>query len=234
MDPIRAEALKRQAAEHALGQVESGMVVGLGTGSTVAHLLELLGSRLQSGELNDVRGIPTSRWTEAHAARLGIPLATLAEHDRIDLTIDGADEVAPSVDLIKGMGGALLREKMVAQASERVLIIADGSKTVERLGTLSPLPLEVVSWGHEAHVRFVGTVGGEASVRRTEEGAPYLSDNGNMILHCRFADGIPDPAALDAALRARAGVVETGLFLGLADEAVIASEEGVARIGRSR
>jgi ribose 5-phosphate isomerase A len=231
---LDAEALKRHAAEAALAHVESGMVLGLGTGSTVAHLLDLLGGALAAGSLTDIVGVPTSVQTERHAGRLGIPLVGLADRARIDLTIDGADEVSPELDLIKGAGGALLREKMVAQASDRLLIIADQRKVVERLGTVCPLPVEVVSWGWQAHVDFLRGWGGEVTMRRGEDGRPVLSDNGQLFLDCRFHGGIGDPAALDGALAARAGVVESGLFLGLAQEALIASAKGVERVRRGR
>jgi ribose 5-phosphate isomerase A len=226
-----AEALKRRAAEAAFAQVESGMVLGLGTGSTVAHLLDLLGAALESGTLRDVVGVPTSVPTERHAERVGIRLVALADRARIDLTIDGADEVSPELDLIKGAGGALLREKMVAQASERLLIIADERKRVERLGTVAALPVEVVAWGWEAHVAFIREWGGEARLRVTD-GEPVLSDNGQLFLDCGFPGGIEDPEGLDRALSWRAGVVESGLFLGLADEALIASAAGIERMLR--
>ena len=229
---LDAEALKRRAAEAAFERVESGMVLGLGTGSTVAHLLDRLGDALETGVLADIVGVPTSRRTEEHAGRLGIPLVGLADRARIDLTIDGADEVSPELDLIKGAGGALLREKMVAQASERLLIIADERKVVARLGTVSALPVEVVSWGWEAHVSFLRSWGAEATLRRGAGGEPVLSDNGQLFLDCRFEDGIEDAAALERALSTRAGIVETGLFLGLAGEALIASDEGVRSVGR--
>lgn len=232
MKALDAEALKRRAAEAAFERIESGMVLGLGTGSTVAHLLDLLGEALTTGSLVDVVGVPTSLRTEEHAERLGIRLIGLADRPRIDLTIDGADEVSPELDLIKGAGGALLREKMVAQASERLLIIADERKVVDRLGTLSALPVEVVSWGWEAHVAFLRSWGAEATLRRGASGEPILSDNGQRFLDCRFEGGIEDPPALEQALSTRAGVVETGLFLGLASEALIASDEGVERMTR--
>jgi ribose 5-phosphate isomerase A len=146
--------------------------------------------------------------------------------------VDGADEVTPSLDLIKGMGGALLREKIVAQASERFVIIADEGKAVQRLGTRSPLPVEVVDWGWAGHVAELEARGADVTLRTLEDGRPFVSDNGNLILHCRFPDGIADAPALDAALHARAGVVETGLFLGLATEAILAGPEGVRRLGR--
>jgi ribose 5-phosphate isomerase A len=227
LNAVDAEALKRRAAEAAFARVRSGMVLGLGTGSTVAHLLDLLGEALTSGDLEDIVGIPTSVQTEEHAGRLGIPLVRLHERASIDLTIDGADEVSPELDLIKGAGGALLREKMVAQASEQLLIIADERKVVERLGTVSPLPVEVVSWGWEAHVAFLREWGAEATLRLTPDGRPARSDNGQLFLDCRFEGGIEDPRALDRALSKRAGIVESGLFLGLADEALVASAAGV-------
>lgn len=231
MNPATAERLKRRAAEYAVERVRSGMVLGLGTGSTVAHFLDLLGERLVSGDLTRVVGVPTSRWTEAESGRLGIPLTALADHSHLDLTVDGADEVDPRLDLVKGMGGALLREKMVAQASKAMLVIADEAKEVGRLGTRSPLPVEVVPWGWESHARFLTETGADVALR-TDGGTPYVSDNGNYILHCRFPEGIDDAHALEEALQARAGVVETGLFLGLASEVVIAHADGVRVLGR--
>lgn len=221
------ESLKRAAASRAVEEVRSGMVLGLGSGSTVAHFLDLLGRLLASGELRDVVGVPSSVGTETAARGLGIPLTTLEEHPRLDLTVDGADEVSPRLDLIKGMGGALLREKMIAQASNRFVIIADEGKAVERLGTLSPLPVEVVDWGWGGHVSFLEGRGASVRQRVEEDGSPFRSDNGNIILHCRFPDGIPDPGMLDTDLRARAGVVGTGLFLDLADVAIFAGPDGV-------
>jgi ribose 5-phosphate isomerase A len=221
------EGLKRRAAEAALAQVKSGMVLGLGTGSTVAFLLDLLADALASRALTDVVGVPTSQQTERRAQAIGIPLIGLAERDRIDLTIDGADEISPSLDLIKGGGGALLREKMVAQASDRVVIIADAAKRVARLGVSFALPIEVVRWGWESHARYLAEWGAAASLRALPDGAPVATDNGLYVLDCRFAEGIEDPPALEDALARRAGVVETGLFLGLAHEALIATSSGV-------
>lgn len=222
-----AEALKRQAAAHALEFVESGMVLGLGTGSTVAHFLVLLGKKLEQGDLTRVSGVPSSVRTGREARQAGIPLVSLADHPHLDLTVDGADEVSPALDLIKGMGGALLREKMVAQASERFVIIADAGKSVDRLGTLSPLPVEVVDWGWSGHVTFLEGVGAEVITRRLDDGPPFKSDNGNIILDCRFPYGIDDPAHLEESLRNRAGVVVTGLFLGMATDAIMAGPNGL-------
>jgi ribose 5-phosphate isomerase A len=224
------DALKRAAAESALSHVRSGMALGLGTGSTVRHLVDLLGEAVRSGALTDVVGVPSSIQTETQARSVGISLIGLADRVSLDLTIDGADEISPELHLMKGMGGALLREKMVAQASERVLIIADDSKVVDRLGTASPLPVEVVEWGVHAQVRFLERLGATVSVRTTDEGIPTRSDNGNLFLDCRFPRGLEDPHEVESRLRERAGVIETGLFLGIADEALIASGSGVRSV----
>ena len=226
------DELKRAAAEEALGSVRSGMVLGLGTGSTVKHLVDLLGARLTSGELTDIVGVPTSVRTELQARELGIPLAELSAYPRLDLTIDGADEVSPELDLIKGLGGALLREKMVAQASDALLIISDDSKLVDRLGQKAPLPVEVVEWGWDAHPPFLEGLGATVSLRTGADGEPVWSDNGTLFLDCTFPGGIEHPETLEATLLGRAGVVDTGLFLGMASAAVIASEAGVHTMRR--
>jgi ribose 5-phosphate isomerase A len=227
------EDLKRRAATAAFAYVQSDMVLGLGTGSTVSHLLDLLGTAVSSGALSGIVAVPTSVRTETRARELGIELIGLHERATLDLTIDGADEVSPRLELIKGGGGALLREKMVAQASDRLVIIADAAKAVDWLGTTFPLPVEVVRWGWEAHLSFLTEWGAQVTPRAHADGTLVESDNGQILLDCRFADGIVDPEALEAALASRAGIVETGLFLGLATEALIASEDGVIRIGGS-
>jgi len=224
LDP---EVLKRQAAARALEEVESGMVLGLGTGSTMAHFLELLADAIRNGTISDVRGLSTSVRTDRRARELGIPMTTLAEVHQADLTVDGADEISPELDLVKGMGGALLREKMVAQASDRMVIVADERKLVARLGTRSPLPIEVVSFGWVVHVPVLESFGGEPSLRSFDDGIPYKTDNGNLILDVRFPRGIDDPEGLDRALHARAGIVETGLFLGMARRAIVAEVGGL-------
>ncbi len=210
------------------------MVLGLGTGSTVAHFLELLGAKLQQRALTDVVGVPSSIRTGREARTAGIPLTSLAEYPRLDLTVDGTDEVTPSLDLVKGMGGALVREKMVAQASDRFVIIADAGKAVDRLGTVSPLPIEVIDWGWNGHILFLEGLGAEVSARTFDDGLLFKSDNGNLILDCRFPDGIEDPETLHEALKARAGVVETGLFLGMAEEAILAGVDGIRVLRRAR
>ncbi len=217
---------KQRAAEGSLKFVRDGMVIGLGTGSTADFFLQALASALRDGRLKGIRGIPTSRQSERRANDLGIPLITLAEA-RPDMTIDGADEVDPQLNLIKGLGGALLREKIVAQNSGKLIIIADAGKAVPQLGMKSPLPVEVAQFAHDMHASFFRSLGAAPTLRTTQGGAPYVTDNGNYIYDCRFT-AIENAAALDAALGARAGIVETGLFIGVAGIALIADENGVA------
>ena len=206
--------------------VSDGMVVGLGTGSTADLFLQALAAALREGRVKNVRGIPTSRQSERRAQHLGIPLTTLGESARPDVTIDGADEVDPRLDLIKGLGGALLREKMVAQDSKKLVIIADAGKAVSKLGTKAMLPVEVVQFAHEAQAAFLCSLGATPSLRRSAD-AVFVTDNGNYIYDCRFPDGIDDAADLDLKLRRRAGVVETGLFVEMASVALVADEERV-------
>lgn len=213
--------------------VKDGMVVGLGTGSTADLFLQALAAALKEGRVRDVRGVPTSRQSERRAQHLGIPLTTLPECPHPDVTIDGADEVAPNLDLIKGLGGALLREKMVAQDSKRLVIIADAGKAVRQLGTKAMLPVEVVQFAYEAQEAFLRSLGAVPALRRSAD-AVYVTDNGNYIYDCRFQGGIADPSKLDLTLRRRAGVVETGLFVGMAHVALVADEAGVdERVRRS-
>jgi ribose 5-phosphate isomerase A len=219
---------KQRAAEAALKFVRSGMVVGLGTGSTADQFLQALSAALKAGSIRDIRGVPTSRQSEKRAEALGIPLATLAQCPHPDVTIDGADEVAPNLDLIKGLGGALLREKIVAQNSRELVIIADSGKAVAKLGTHSMLPVEVVPFAHEVQEGFLQSLGAMPVLRRSADGAAFVTDNGNYIYDCRFVNGIDRPGELEEHLRMRAGIVETGLFLGIAKIALIADESGVA------
>ncbi len=223
------DSLKRAAAAAAVELVCDGMLLGLGTGSTADHALELLGERVAEGLA--ITGVPTSERTAARARELGIPLQQFEPGLRLDLAIDGADEVSPQLDLIKGLGGALLREKQVESCAERLVIIIDDSKLVERLGR-GPLPVEVATEEADATLAALRALGCEAELRR-EAGAVFVTDNGNWIAHLRFADRIPDPAALDARLQALPGVIDTGLFLGLADIVYSASPAGVKRLTRT-
>jgi ribose 5-phosphate isomerase A len=226
------DALKRAAAEAAVALVQDGMVVGLGTGSTAAFAVEALGRRHREG-LRFV-AIPTSERTAAQARAVEIPLTFFAEHRRVDLTIDGADEVERgTLDLIKGLGGALLREKIVAAASRRLAIVVDGSKLVDRLGTRTPVPVEVVAFGLEATWAALETLGASARLRLSPAGEPFVTDSGNRILDCSFGP-IADPAGLEERIRRVVGVVESGLFVGRTDAVFVADASGVHRLDRPR
>lgn len=228
------EAQKRQAAQRAGELVTSGTFVGLGTGSTVRYLLEHLAAKLAAGQLREVVGVPTSEDTAARCRTLGIPLTTLDEQPNLSLCIDGADEVGPGLDLIKGLGGALLREKLVARAARRFVVIADASKRVRKLGTRAPVPVEVVPFGWTTHDAFFRKLGADPVLRRAPDGRPVVTDGGHYIVDCRFAHGLKDPRAVARALAARPGVVEDGLFLGMAHSAYIATPQGVTTITRRR
>lgn len=229
---MNADDYKRQAAERAVGLIEPKMKVGLGTGSTAAHLVDLLGARVKAG-LNIVC-VPTSEATAAQARSLGIPLATLDDEPVLDLTIDGADELDRSLNLIKGGGGALLREKIVAMASEQMVVIADQSKLVETLGKFS-LPVEVVRFGFTATRNMIADYAadagctGEINLRLGRDGQPYVTDGGNYIFDCAFGK-IEEPELLDGLLKLIPGVVENGLFIGIASKAIIAGPSGVVEI----
>jgi ribose 5-phosphate isomerase A len=217
---------KREAAERAVDLVQPGMVVGLGSGSTAALVVRHLAALRAQGRLTDVVGVPTSLETEALARELGIPLTTLEEHPVLDVTIDGADEVAPDFSLIKGGGGAHLREKVVAQASRREVIVVDAGKLSPKLGTRWPVPVEVLPFGWRSQALFLESLGARVTVRQGRDGAPFRTNQGNLVLDCAFGP-IEAPEALAARLDARAGVVEHGLFLGLATDLVIAGPQGV-------
>lgn len=224
--------LKKQAACHALTYVRNGMVLGLGTGSTTAYFIDLLGQELQKGELEGICGVPTSEGTVARARALGIPLTTLTEHPRLDLAVDGADEVDPDLNLIKGLGRALLREKIVEMHADRLLVIVDESKVVTRLGR-GPLPVEIVPFAADVHVRWLNTLGCRAELWRETDGSPVTTDNGNLLVRCWFPDGIADPHNLARALADRPGIVEHGLFLDMATDVIVAGSEGIRLMERA-
>ena len=221
------EDFKRAAAARALEQVRPGSVVGLGTGTTMAHFLELMGEAVAAGRLPGVRGVPTSEATRTRALELGIPVTTLEQDPDLDVAVDGADEVDPQGRLIKGMGGALLREKIVADAAGGIVVIVDEGKLVPRLGTRSPLPVEVVPFGWSRHRAAIEALGGRPELRKDHSGEPARTDNGHLLLDVRFPDGIEDPEHVDEVLSRRPGVVETGLFFSLTREVLVSGSDGV-------
>ncbi len=229
---------KELAARSALQYVHSGMTLGLGTGSTTAYFIDLLGERIQAGGLKDIRAVPTSEASAARARQLGIPLVTLGECWRVqppphlDLAVDGADEVDPQINLIKGLGRALLREKVVVVHARRFIVIVEETKLVPRLGTRGPLPVEILPFEAEAHIAWLNSLGCRAELWREDDGHPAVTDNGNFLVRCWFDGGIPDVRLLDRRLADRPGIIEHGLFLDLATEVVAAGVDGVRVLTR--
>ncbi len=222
------EAEKRRAGEAAAREIESGQRVGLGTGSTAACFLRALAARIRGREIRDVAGVPTSDRTAALARDLGIPLTDLNGIHHLDVAVDGADEVDPRRNLVKGLGGALLREKIVAAASRRFLVIVDTSKLVDRLGTSSPVPVEILPFGWRATRARIESDRVHPSLRE-EHGQPFRTDSGNFIVDCTIDGGVEDPEALAAAWDAVPGVVGHGLFLGMAHAVLVGEADGVRR-----
>jgi ribose 5-phosphate isomerase A len=223
-----AEQLKEVAAVAAAAQLQNGMIVGLGSGSTARLLVSAIGRRVAEGL--KIIGIPTSEQTADQAEKLGIPLATLGDYPTIDVTIDGADEVElGTLDLIKGGGGNQLREKIVAIAGPRMVVIVDESKIVSQLGTKAKVPVEVVQFGWQATARHLTNLGGIPGMRMTADDKPFITDGGNYILDCAFGP-IASASELARAIDGVVGVVEHGLFIGMATEVLIGSSEGVTRM----
>ncbi|MBI1277117.1 MAG: ribose-5-phosphate isomerase RpiA [Anaerolineaceae bacterium] len=222
--------LKRQAAERAVEFVQSGMVVGLGHGSTAIWATRRIAELIKSKELTDILAVPCSAQTEADARELGIPLTTLEQHPNIDLTIDGADEVAPNFDVIKGGGGALLREKIVAQASKREIIVVDESKLSPALGTKWAIPVEVIPFGYGSQKAFLESLGAKVVVRQKDD-KTFYTDQGNLILDCNFG-AISNPAGLAQRLKERTGIVEHGLFIRLVSDVIVAAASGTRELKR--
>ena len=231
--PKNSNELKQAAAIRAVDFIESGMAVGLGTGSTATYVVREIALRMQDGRLRDLTGVPTSERTGRLAAELGIPITTLNDCYNLDVTIDGADEVDPNLDLIKGAGGAHLREKMVAAASKKLVVVVDESKRVEKLGSKAAVPVEVVRFGWKSQIPFLEGLGGQPTLRISEGGELFITDEGHYILDCRFQE-IPDPALLQLSLNNRAGVVEHGLFLGMASVVVVGTENGIQILQRGK
>jgi len=226
------DELKKKAAIQAVDLIESGMVLGLGTGSTAKFAVERIAERIQAGDLQNIIGIPSSDRTEKLARRLNIPLTDLETHPEIDLTIDGADEVDPDLNLIKGGGGALLREKIIAQVSRINIIIVDESKLSPQLGTKWALPIEVVPFARKTELIFLESIGGSVILRVDENNAPFLTNQQNFILDSHFGR-ISDPDGLVSRLNDRAGIVEHGLFLGLATDVIVAGREDIRHLRRN-
>jgi ribose 5-phosphate isomerase A len=222
------EELKREAATAALDTLKSGMVVGLGSGSTAYFAIVGLGMHLAEGSLTDIVAIPTSESTAQLARQHHIPLGTLDEHPVIDITIDGADEIDPHLNLIKGLGHALLREKIVVSSTKRFIVISDDRKLVDHLGMIAPVPVEVIRFAERPVSDYLQGLGCR-TVLRLQDGQPRITDEGNIIVDCYF-DGIGDPFQLAEAIRKRPGVVEHGLFLQMATDAFVSSQDGVQHI----
>ena len=234
--PLAPETLahyKASAAHYAVTFVASGMKIGLGTGSTAIFATRRIAELYANGALRDILAFPTSQATAAEAIRLGIPMMAEDMPYALDITIDGADEIDPQFNLIKGGGGALLREKIVAQASARVIIIADETKLSPCLGTRWHVPVEVIPFGWQAQARFIETLGARWTMRKHSDGAPFVTDSGNLILDCNFGP-IADTQHLADALAQRAGIVEHGLFLALATDLIVAGANGIEHKTRAR
>lgn len=225
---MSADAQKQQVALEAVKHAQSGMTLGLGTGSTANYVIHALGEALKEGRIKDVKGVPTSQATAKLAQSVGIPLVDLGHG--VDLAIDGIDEVTDALDATKGAGGALLREKVVEARATTLILVGDASKRVSRLGENFPIPVEVLQFGSEAAARDLEKLGCRA-VLRERGGAPFLSDNGNYVIDCRFETAF-DPATVGSAINNVPGVLEHGLFLGLASLVLIASEEGIVTLER--
>lgn len=223
--------LKRKAARHAVSFIRSGMIVGLGTGSTSRFAVQRLGELLRDQDLHDITGIPSSLQTEKLAQQVGIPLADFSDHGTIDITIDGADEVDPDLNLIKGGGGALLREKVLAQNSRRNIIIVDEGKMADHLGQKWAVPIEIVPFARRCVADFLKTLGASVSMRKSIDGTPFWTDQHNQILDADFGV-IAEPHELAAALSARAGVVDHGLFLDLASDVIVAEPKRIRHLQR--
>ena len=223
--------LKKMAAEKAVEWVETGMIVGLGTGSTAAFAVSAIGERMKTEGLSII-GVPTSQRTFEQATELGIPLATLEEQPKLDVAIDGADEIElSSLNLIKGAGGALLREKLVEVSADKLIIIADSTKKVDKLGTKFALPVEIVRFGWKSTTSRVEALGCKPVLRTTESGDPYITDEQHYIIDCQFGP-MDDPVAIANALKGTAGVVEHGLFIDMVYEAIVATDTGIEVLGK--
>ncbi|KAK8797936.1 ribose 5-phosphate isomerase [Blastocystis sp. subtype 4] len=225
---MNVEALKKQAAVEAVNEIKDEKVIGLGTGSTTRYAVEEIGLRLKDGRLRDIVGVATSENTRELAERVGIPLMNINDVEKIDLTIDGADEVDDNLQLVKGRGGALFREKMTELLTTKFIVIVDQTKRVSKLGEKCPIPVEVVRFGYLSTQRRLSQFG--TPVLRSDphdSGKPYVTDNGNYILDLAVSGGIEDPAKMDRDLKTVTGVVDHGIFINMATKVIIAAEAGI-------
>jgi ribose 5-phosphate isomerase A len=230
LDPVKL--MKQQVGKAAADRVQSGTIVGLGTGSTTAFTIQFLGDRLKSGELKDIKGVPTSFQASVLAKQYGIPLTTLDEIDHIDIAIDGADEVDPQKNLIKGGGAAHTREKIVDSLADQFIVVVDRSKLVDRLGSTFPLPVEVLPMAITPVMQAIEKLGGQPELRMgVKKDGPVITDQGNMVLDVKFA-AIDNPAELEKTLNNIPGVLENGLFVGVADLILIGEIQDGAPIVR--
>lgn len=220
-------SLKAKAARAALSYVEDGMILGLGSGSTTRIFIDLLGMQVQENQLKHIVAVPTSESSAEQARNWGIPLTSLDEISYLDLAVDGADEVDPQLNLIKGLGKALLREKLVEIHARRLLVIVDESKLVQFLGQRGPLPVEITPFGAQATLRWLNTLECRAEQWFLDDGSPLVTDNGNYYVRCWFAEGIAQPYELSQLLNAWPGVVENGLFLDMATDVLVAGIQGI-------
>lgn len=218
--------LKMEAALTAIAFIEDNMTIGLGSGSTAKIFVDLLGDKIRQGLLKNIIGVATSNATASQAAQLGIPIGQLANYPKLDIAVDGADEVDPQLNLIKGWGGALVREKLVEIQAKRLVIMVDERKLVDRLGTRGALPIEVTQFGWQVQQNWLSQTLNCAVTRREDNGTPYITDNQNYILHCHFKEGIEDAYKVRDMLAHRPGLVGHGLFLDLATDVIISSEKG--------
>jgi len=219
--------LRKMAGENAVRYVKDGMTLGVGSGRTNGYFIDRLGELYQLGEITDIRAVPTSESTGARLRFYGIPIVNLVDFPKLDLAVDGADEVDPEFNLIKGLGRALMREKIVEIHAKELLIIVDESKLVDRLGTHVPLPVEILQFQAESHIQWLGGISDRAELLLEADGKPVVTDNGNFLVHCWFHKGIPDASALNDLLNKRPGILEHGLFLQMATRILVAEQTGV-------
>jgi ribose 5-phosphate isomerase A len=226
------EELRRWAGEAAGRFVLDGMILGVGSGRTTGHFIEYLGEKYRRGELKHISAVPTSIASENHLRQYGVPITSLADHPDLDLAVDGADEVDKELNLIKGLGRALLREKIVEIHATRLIIVVDETKIVERLGMSCPLPVEILPFQAKSHINWLNTLGCRAELWLEEDGSPAVTDNGNYLARLWFEGGIPDVYQLDNLLNKRPGVLEHGLFLQMATEVIISTDDDIRYVER--